>query len=86
MELKTQKLLVVYSTTNNNQGKKHFGLVGLMLKPFIKIDHPSTYFTSSPRGYEHVVQKIKGPRRPDGLLSSKFEQLPCSSFLAHLKV
>ena len=30
IEWKTQKLLAVYSTTNNNQGKKHSELIGLI--------------------------------------------------------
>ena len=32
MEGKTKKLSIVYSTTNNNQGKKHPGLIGLTNK------------------------------------------------------
>ena len=42
IEWKTQKLLVVYSTTNNNQGKKHPGLIGLTNK-FQEIE----YFTDT---------------------------------------
>ena len=62
IEWKTQKWSVVYSTTNNNQGKKHSGLIGLTntvqeTESFTDTTMLEHFITTPPRGYEHVVDK-----------------------------
>ena len=51
---KNQKLSVVYSTTNNNQGKKHPGLIGLTNKVYETESFTDTIML------EHLLQLPRG--------------------------